>query len=64
MINNKKTQNHNFKNIEIELLIPRLFEFYYDMFPNIIKLLGIVFSIPFSTVECERGFSKQHYIFS
>jgi hypothetical protein len=52
----------NFKNIEIELLIPRLFEFYYDMFPNIIKLLGIVFSIPFSTVECERGFSKQNLI--
>ena len=52
----------NFKNIEIGLLIPRLFEFYYDMFPNIIKLLGIIFSIPFSSVECERGFSKQNLI--
>jgi len=52
----------NFKNIEIELLIPRLFEFYYDTFPNIIKLLGIIYSIPFSSVDCERGFSKQNLI--
>ena len=52
----------NFRNIEIELLIPKLFEFYYDSFPNIITLLGIIYSIPFSSVECERGFSKQNLI--
>ena len=52
----------NFRNIEIELLIPKLFEFYYDTFTNIIKLLGIVYSIPFSSVDCERGFSKQNLI--
>ena len=52
----------NFKNIKIEVLLPRLYEFYYDTFPNIIKLLGIVYSIPFSSVECERGFSKQNLI--
>ncbi|GES91614.1 zinc finger protein 862-like [Rhizophagus clarus] len=52
----------NFKNIEIKLLIPRLFEFYHDTFPNIIKLLGIIYSIPFSTVEYEHGFSKQNLI--
>ena len=52
----------NFRNIEIELLIPRLFEFYYDTFPNIIQLLGIIYSIPFSSVDCERGFSKQNLI--
>ena len=52
----------NFRNIKIELLIPRLFEFYYDTFPNIIKLLGIIYSIPFSSVECECGFSKQNLI--
>ncbi|CAB4393670.1 unnamed protein product [Rhizophagus irregularis] len=52
----------NYKNIEIELLIPKLFEFYYDTFPNIIQLLGIVYSIPFSSVDCERGFLKQNLI--
>ena len=52
----------NFKNIKIEVLLPRLYEFYYDTFPNIIKLLGIVYSIPFSSVECERRFSKQNLI--
>ncbi|CAG8738034.1 9848_t:CDS:2 [Rhizophagus irregularis] len=52
----------NFRNIKIEKLLPRLFEFYYDTFPNIIKLLGIIYSIPFSSVDCERGFSKQNLI--
>ena len=52
----------NYRNIEIELLIPRLFEFYYDTFPNIIQLLGIIYSIPFSSVDCEREFSKQNLI--
>ncbi len=52
----------NFKNIKIESLIPRLHEFYYDTFPDIIKLLGIIYSIPFSSVDCERGFSKQNLI--
>ncbi|CAG8642895.1 10268_t:CDS:2 [Funneliformis caledonium] len=37
----------NFKNIKIEVLLLRLFKFYYDTFPNIIKLLGIIYSIPF-----------------
>ncbi|RGB34572.1 hypothetical protein C1646_701583 [Rhizophagus diaphanus] len=40
----------NFRNIKIEKLLPRLFEFYYDTFPNIIKLLGIIYSIPFSSM--------------
>ncbi|CAB5381951.1 unnamed protein product [Rhizophagus irregularis] len=52
----------NFRNIKIEKLLPRLFEFYYNTFPNIIKLLGIIYSIPFSSVDCERGFSKQNLI--
>jgi hypothetical protein len=52
----------NFRNVGIELLIPRLFEFYNDTFPNIIQLLGIIYSIPFSSVDCERGFSKQNLI--
>ena len=42
--------------------MPRLFEFYYDTFPNIIKLLGIIYSIPFSSVECEHRFLKQNLI--
>ena len=43
-------------------MLPRLFEFYYDAFPNIIKLLGIIYFIPFSSVDCERKFSKQNLI--
>jgi hypothetical protein len=58
----KAIVHSNFKNIKIEALLPRLFEFYYDTFPNIIKLLGIIYSIPFSSVDCEHGFSKQNLI--
>ena len=58
----KAIVHSNFIKIKIEVLLPRLFEFYYDTFPNIIKLLGIIYSIPFSSVECERGFSKQNLI--
>jgi hypothetical protein len=58
----KAIVHSNFKNIKIEALLPRLFEFYYDTFPNIIKLLGIVYSIPFSSVDCEHEFSKQNLI--
>jgi hypothetical protein len=58
----KAIVHSNFRNIKIEKLLPRLFEFYYDTFPNIIKLLGIIYSIPFSSVDCERGFSKQNLI--
>ena len=32
------------------------------MFPNIIKLIQLIYCIPFSSVECERGFSKQNQI--
>ena len=46
----------NFKNIKIELLIPRLFEFYYNTFPNIIKLLGIVYSIYFHQLNINMNF--------
>ena len=35
---------------------------YIDVFPNIIKLIQIVYCIPFSSVECERGFSRQNKI--
>jgi hypothetical protein len=58
----KAIVHSNFKNIKIEVLLPRLFEFYYDTFPNIIKLLGIIYSIPFSSVDCECEFSKQNLI--
>ena len=33
-----------------------------NVFPNIIKLIQIVYCIPFSSVECERGFSRQNII--
>jgi hypothetical protein len=32
------------------------------MFPNIIRLIKIIYSISFSSVDCERGFSVQNLI--
>ena len=32
------------------------------MYPNILILISIFYSIPFSSVDCERGFSKQNLI--
>ncbi len=52
----------NYKTTKLELLLPKLFENYFETFPNILKLLSIIYSIPFSSVECERGFSKQNLI--
>ena len=52
----------NYKTTKLELLLPKLFENYFENFPNILKLLSIIYSIPFSSVECERGFSKQNLI--
>ncbi|CAG8837611.1 21125_t:CDS:1, partial [Cetraspora pellucida] len=43
-------------------LLPIIFDQHYNFYPNIIKLLEIVYSIPFSSVEYERGFSKQNLI--
>ncbi|CAB5206864.1 unnamed protein product [Rhizophagus irregularis] len=37
-------------------------KYYNDTFPNIIKLIQLVYCIPFSSVECERGFSRQNQI--
>lgn len=39
-----------------------LYDNYLDSYPNILKLMEIVYSIPFSSVDCERGFSKQNII--
>ncbi|CAG8721475.1 6749_t:CDS:2, partial [Cetraspora pellucida] len=52
----------NYQNLNIENLLPIIFDQHYNFYPNIIKLLEIVYSIPFSSVECERGFSKQNLI--
>ena len=46
----------NYKTTKLELLLPKLFENYSEDFPNILKLLSIIHSIPFSNMECERGF--------
>ena len=46
----------------MKILLPHLYEEYFDFFPNIIKLISIAYTIPVSSVECERGFSKQNLI--
>ena len=32
------------------------------MYSNILILISIFYSIPFSSVDCEKGFSKQNLI--
>ncbi|CAJ0871218.1 10681_t:CDS:10 [Entrophospora sp. SA101] len=46
----------------IETILPILIKEYLDVFPNIIRLIKIAYTIPFSSVPCERGFSKQNLI--
>ena len=33
-----------------------------DVFPNVIGLIKIAYTVPFSRVPCERGFSKQNLV--
>ena len=58
----KEIVYRNYQNFNIEEFFPRLFENYSTTYPNIMKLIEIVYSIPFSSVECERRFSKQNII--
>jgi len=44
------------------VILPLLIQDYDDVFPNIIKLIKIVYCIPFSNVECKHEFSKQNKI--
>ena len=52
----------NYKNLSINDLLPLLFQYHSDMYPNILILISIFYSIPFSSVDCERGFSRQNLI--
>ena len=58
----KEIVYRNYQNFNIEEFFPHLFENYSTTYPNIMKLIEIIYSIPFSSVECERGFSKQNII--
>ena len=52
----------NYENLSIDNLLPLLFQYHSDIYPNILILISIFYSIPFSSVDCERGFSKQNLI--
>jgi hypothetical protein len=43
-------------------LLPLIINDFSDVFPNIIRLIKIIYSISFSSVDCERGFSVQNLI--
>ena len=53
---------NNLSSKDIDIVLPLLIQDYNDVFPNIIKLIQLVYCIPFSSVECERGFSRQNQI--
>ncbi|CAG8702648.1 14385_t:CDS:1, partial [Cetraspora pellucida] len=61
-LNFKKLIYKNYQNLLLDKLLILLFKYYFNFYPNIIKLLAIVYSISFSSVEYERGFSKQNLI--
>ena len=52
----------NFDKMKIEAILPILIKEYSDVFPNIIRLIKIAYTVPFSSVPCERGFSKQNLV--
>ncbi|CAG8533687.1 9865_t:CDS:2 [Cetraspora pellucida] len=52
----------NFLSFSSRELLPILIYDYSDIFSNITKLVHITNSIPFSSVDCERRFSKQNTI--
>ncbi|CAI2185107.1 20591_t:CDS:2 [Funneliformis geosporum] len=53
---------NSFSSNDIETILPLLIQDYNDVFSNLIKLIQIVYCIFFSSIECERGFSKQNKI--
>jgi len=53
---------NNLSSKDIDVVLPLLIQDYNDIFPNIIKLIQLIYCIPFSSVECERGFSRQNQI--
>ncbi|KAF0469869.1 zinc finger protein [Gigaspora margarita] len=58
----KEVVSSNYQNLDVNNLLPIIFDQHQEFYPNIIKLLEIIYSIPFSSIECERGFSKQNLI--
>ena len=42
-------------------LLPLIINDFSDVFPNIIRLIKIIYSISFSSVDCERGVSVQKF---
>jgi len=58
----KEIVYQNYQNFNIKEFFSHLFENYSTAYPNIMKLIEIVYSIPFSSVECEREFFKQNII--
>ncbi len=54
--------SNNLSSKDIDIILPLLIQDYNDTFPNIIKLIQLIYCIPFSSVDCERGFSRQNQI--
>ena len=54
----------NFKDSSLQGMAKKLFSSneMQDQFPQMLKLLTIALTIPVSSVDCERGFSKQNLI--
>ena len=54
----KEISYQNYQTFNIKEFFSHLFENYLTTYSNIMKLIEIIYSIPFSS-ECEHGFSKK-----
>ncbi|GET55864.1 zinc finger protein 862-like [Rhizophagus irregularis DAOM 181602=DAOM 197198] len=54
--------SNNRSSKDIDTILSLLIQDYNDIFPNIIKLVQLIYCILFSSVEYECGFSRQNQI--
>jgi len=52
----------NFSSKDIDIILLLLIQDYNDIFLNIIKLIQLIYCIPFSNIKYECGFSRQNQI--
>ncbi|UZN99973.1 uncharacterized protein OCT59_001230 [Rhizophagus irregularis] len=57
---NKMIVSNNLSSKDIDTILSLLIQDYNDIFLNIIKLIQLIYCIPFSSIEYECGFSRQN----
>ena len=60
----KRLVVESFSNSSLSSCAELIFINYYEILPNLVRLLELAILIPISSVPCERGFSTQNRILS